>query len=310
MTEVFLRFLDVSVSACLLIGAVALLRLALRRSAPKWVFCLLWGVVALRLVLPFGLQSPFGLVPEKAANVSAAFAGAETDPAPAAEQTPLPPENANTPEHTAQTPEYVPPTPQTPEYIPQTPPTPQTPEYVPQTPQTPDTPAQPDPAPAQTVPAETAQPAEAAHGAEYYLSIVWAVGFAAMLVYAAVNYVLLRRRLTDSVKYQKGVRLSDKIRCPFVLGLFRPTVYLPFGLDGRTESFVLSHERAHISRGDHWFKFLWYCVLALHWFNPLVWVSFILVCRDIEYACDERVFAGMPHEDRKEYASALLELGV
>ncbi len=303
MTELFLRILNVSVAASFLIAAVALLRFVMRKNAPKWVFCLLWGVVALRLVLPFSIQSPFGLVPEKAANVSAAFAGAETDPAPAAEQTPLPPENANTPEHTAQTPEYVPSTPQTPEYVPQTPPNPQTP-------------ALPDPAPAQTPPAgpaqpaEAVQPAEAAHGAEYYLSIVWAAGIAAMLVYAMINYVLLRRRLTDSVKYQEGVRLSDKIRCPFVLGLFRPTVYLPFGLDGRTESFVLSHERAHISRGDHWFKLLWYCVLALHWYNPLVWVSFILVCRDIEYACDERVFAGMPEDERKAYASALLELGV
>ena len=304
MTNAFFAVLNASVAACWLIAAVLLLRFVLRKSAPKWVVCLLWGVAALRLVMPFSIQSPFGLVPQGAASVSETAFQANASPAvesgrasnsggtgaAAAPHTAAP----SAPYEAAD--QTVPAAPVNPE--------------APAAPSTPANPAVPAvPAADQTVPAAPAAAAPS-RGAGFYLAAAWIAGVAAMLAYALVNYLLLRRRMAASVPYMSGVRQSEKVRSPFVLGLFRPTVYLPFGLDPSTESHVLSHERAHIARGDHWLKFLWFAVISVHWFNPLVWLSFVLLCSDIEYACDERVLRDMPHNERQSYAGSLLALGV
>lgn len=297
MTAFFTALLDISLVSCWLIAAVVLLRLVFRKRAPKWVLCVLWGVVALRLVLPFSIQSPFGLVPERASAVSSAFAAAET------EQIESPSHNAYRPAEQIARPARQEDQPVAPARQPET----QLPVYAVTDPADPE---QTDPAAAPADPVgPVAEAAAAERGAAFYLAVVWAFGFAAMIIYALANYLHLRRRVADSVRCKPGVRQSDRVSTPFVLGLFRPKIYMPFGLDAKTEEYVLAHERSHISRGDHWFKFIWFAVLSLHWFNPLVWLAFVFVCDDIEYACDERVCRDMAEDDRRLYATALLGLG-
>ena len=117
---------------------------------------------------------------------------------------------------------------------------------------------------------------------------------------------MLYRRVAVFAPAGEGVRRCERIDMPFVLGVFRPRVYLPYGLDAESEKYIIAHERAHIRRFDHVTKIAAFAALALHWFNPAVWLAFVLFCRDIEYACDEKVVRTLSPEERKKYASALL----
>lgn len=153
-------------------------------------------------------------------------------------------------------------------------------------------------------------------------ALLWLLGVAALGLYAAVSYLRLARRVADGVPYipvdgggaplslprRVKVKRCGGITSPFIMGIITPCVYLPYGLDGRTEACVLSHELAHIRRGDHMIKPLAFVLIALHWFNPLVWVAWILYCRDTEAACDERAVADMTLGERKIYAAALVTL--
>lgn len=139
---------------------------------------------------------------------------------------------------------------------------------------------------------------------------IWAAGAAGMLGYGAVSYGMLRRRLATAVPLAEGIKQSEWAPSPFVLGLFRPTIYLPFRLAEEDVAFVVAHERCHIRRGDHWWKPLGFLLLSLHWFNPVLWLAYVLLCRDIEGACDERVIRSMGIEQRRAYASALLRCSV
>lgn len=140
-------------------------------------------------------------------------------------------------------------------------------------------------------------------------AILWLAGLAAMLLLGAVRYVRMRARLSDAAKLEKGAYVSDKITVPFILGLTRPRIYLPVGLEGKPLAFVLAHERTHLRRGDHWAKLLAYLLLALHWFNPLVWLAFFLMSRDMEMSCDERVLAAYGSEAR-DYSRTLLSFAL
>lgn len=141
------------------------------------------------------------------------------------------------------------------------------------------------------------------------LSVVWAVGVVAMLLYMAVSYLLLRKKVAPSIEQQKGVRLCDNIDSPFILGVVKPVIYIPSSLSGGELEAVLSHERAHLRRKDHIVKPLAFLVLSVYWFNPLCVLSYILLCRDIEFACDERVIKTLDGEKRCEYSQTLLDLG-
>ena len=137
------------------------------------------------------------------------------------------------------------------------------------------------------------------------LACVWIVGMSAMLIYALFSYLRLRRRVAASIE-QSGVWLCDDIDTPFILGVFRPRVYLPSALAEPQRSYVLAHERAHLARRDHWWKPLGFALLAVYWFNPALWLAYILFCRDVELACDERVYQTMGCAERVDYSQTLL----
>lgn len=139
-------------------------------------------------------------------------------------------------------------------------------------------------------------------------SVIWLAGAAVMLLWALVSWLRLRRRVAEAVRLEGNVYESERVASPFVLGLIRPRIYLPFGLDEGAREQVLTHERAHIARGDHVIKPIGWLILAVYWYNPLVWLAYALLCRDIELACDERVIRRLPVSGRADYSQALLDL--
>lgn len=144
--------------------------------------------------------------------------------------------------------------------------------------------------------------------AQDYLTFVWLLGIAVMLLYSFVSYWKLRHKLKVVVPYRKGIFIADDIDSPFVMGVFRPTIYLPGSLEPWERTFIVAHERHHIRRGDHIFKALGFLALTIHWFNPLVWAAFILASRDMEMSCDEAVIRKLGEDIRAEYSASLLNL--
>ena len=276
MSGVFLKILNASIAASWLILAVLLLR-PLLKKAPRRLLCLLWALAALRLVLPFSVKCPVSLVPSAATvKVSAEAPGkVELDTGISALDTAIAStaEKAEAPSGTAG----------------------EAPAAQPgEAPSTADTPTAASPAPRKL-------------GVMDILPIVWAVGAAGLAVYGLVSWALLRRRVRASVE-EGGVRFCDEVKSPFILGVFRPRIYVPSALGGKDLDIVLSHERAHIARGDHIWKPLGFIILCLHWFNPLVWAGYALFCRDVETACDERVIRDMEREERARYSETLMRL--
>ena len=254
MAAVFLKLLNLSISASWLVLAVLALRLVLRR-APKWVNVLLWGMVALRLMLPFSVESALSLIPS-AETVSPAVV--QFDPAPTITSGVNIIDNAVNPslsEHFA------------------------------------------------AVPTMSVNPL---YVWTYLAGWVWLIGLGAMLLYALVSYLRLRRRVSVSLCVRENIYLCDAISSPFILGVVKPRIYLPSGLDEVQRQNVLSHERAHLTRRDHWWKPLGFALLAVYWFNPVLWLAYTLLCRDIELACDERVIRTMDESAVKTYSTVLL----
>lgn len=142
------------------------------------------------------------------------------------------------------------------------------------------------------------------------LSLLWLAGAAALLLYAALSYLRLRRRVATAVRLRDNIYQSEQIPAPFVLGLARPRIYVPFGLSDRDLKYVLAHERAHIARRDHWWKLLGFLLLSVYWFQPLLWLAYVLLGRDLELACDERVIQSLDREHRADYTQALVRCSV
>ena len=263
MTDIFLRIVELSWQAGVLALAVMLARLALRR-APKWAVCLLWALVAVRLVLPFSLQSPVSLqaaqspvtavlyelpqTQEAAQKTDEVLSGGSAEPL-----MPLPPTEVVT--------------------------------------------AQPVPAPK---PAMTVS----------LLAAIWLTGVVMMLTYMLVSYLGIYRRVCTAVRLEDNVYRCGSWGTPFVLGLLRPRIYVPEGMDDAALPQVLAHERCHIRRGDHLVKPLAFLLLALHWFNPVLWAAYVLLGRDMENACDERVLRGVDGAGRAAYSRALVACAV
>lgn len=160
---------------------------------------------------------------------------------------------------------------------------------------------------------ETPLPSPAVDAAGSLLSAVsgvWLAGIAVMLTYALVSYLRLRRRVADAVPLSGGLYRSERVASPFILGIMRPRIYLPLSLGGQDLDCVLAHERAHLARRDHWWKPLGFVLLALYWFNPLLWLAYVLFCRDVELACDERVVKTLSASQRADYSQALLSCSV
>lgn len=141
-------------------------------------------------------------------------------------------------------------------------------------------------------------------------AFVWIIGVAAMLMYTAVSYILLQRKVATAIRLRSNIYQSENVDSPFVLGIINPKIYLPFDIDRQNVEHVITHEESHIRRKDHWWKPLGFVLLALHWFNPLMWIGYILLCRDIELACDEKVIKGMDNENRADYTQALVACSV
>ena len=257
LSEVFLKVVNMSISASWLVLAVLLLRLVLKK-APKWVSVLLWGFVAVRLICPFSIESMLSLIPSAETvspeimmdwtpEISTGIGSVDTVINPIITQT-----------------------------------------FAPN-------------------PATSANPLQILIPVA---GILWLTGIVAMLLYTAASYFLLRRRVATAVLLRNNIYQSENVDSPFVLGIIKPKIYLPFQMDGKNLEHVIAHEESHIRRKDHWWKPFGFVLLALHWFNPLMWLGYILLCRDIELACDEKVIKEMDNENRADYTQALVACSV
>ena len=143
-----------------------------------------------------------------------------------------------------------------------------------------------------------------------YLAGVWLVGIAALLIYTIISFLRLKGKIGTAVLLRDNIYQSEAVVSPFVLGVIKPKIYLPFNMNGQDMNHVIAHEQAHIRRKDHFLKPLGFLILTLHWFNPVVWFGYILLCRDIELACDEKVVKELSNEQRADYSEALLACSV
>ena len=137
-------------------------------------------------------------------------------------------------------------------------------------------------------------------------AVIWVIGMVILTVLLITGIVALRRRLCTAVIYEGNIWQSDMIGTPFVFGIFRPKIYVPFNMQGKDFSLIIAHEREHIRHGDHIWKLLFYVILIIHWYNPLMWVAYKKFSDDLEFACDERVIGKISEDERKAYAMTLL----
>ncbi len=257
MEAVFLKILNMSITAGWLTLAVLVVRL-LMKKAPKWITVLLWALVGIRLVCPISPESAFSLIPS-----------AETIPANIL-YTGIPEIHSGLSGLNALV-----------------------------NPILTDTLA-----PA----ADTGvNPVQTVTGVA---SVVWLVGVAGMLLYTAVSYRSIRKRVREAIPLRGNIRLCDHVDTPFILGVLRPRIFLPSAMEEQDLKFVIAHEKAHIKRHDHWWKPLGFLLLAVYWFNPILWIAYILFCRDIELACDEKVIRELGAENKRPYSNALIDCSV
>ena len=257
MADLFLSLLNISLTASWMALAVILVRFIFRK-APKWLYCLLWGLVGLRLVMPFSLQSVFSLVPSR-----------ETFP------------DGITVSQSPQIDSGF--------------------DFV-------------DNAINPIISDKLAPTVGASVNPIQIISeiaaIVWLCGVIAMLAYAAVSYARIYMKVRPSVLYRNNIFFCDDIDTPFILGILRPKIYVPSGISDVNLQFVIEHENAHLKRKDQLSKPLGFLLLSVYWFNPVLWLAYVLLCRDIEKACDERVINEMSDEARKGYSEALVACSV
>ena len=257
MSEFFLNIVNMSISASWIILAVLLLRL-LFKKAPKWIMVLLWGVVAVRLICPFTIESVISLIPS-AETISPEIMIDSTPEInfgiPILNNTINPVINENF----------------------------------------------------------ALDPATSTNSLQIFipiLSIIWVIGVVGMLLYSTISYFGVKRKISTAVLLHDNVFQSENVVSPFVLNLIRPKIYLPFDINEQNISYVIAHEQTHICRKDHLWKPFGFLLLAIHWFNPLMWLGYVFLCRDIELACDEKVIKEMNREQKADYSQALLTCSV
>ncbi len=261
MNGIFFKILNMALTASWLIIAVAVVRMLIKK-APRWISCLLWALVLLRLVLPFSFESRLSLVP------SVGTVGYETVTQSSGE---VPSEGA-------------------------------APFIVTVGGEQASAPAVSDPdAPEKNRNGDFLKALISA------APFVWVGGAALMLAYALFSYARLKRKVAASVPAGAGVMACDDIGSPFILGIIKPKIYVPSSMSGRPLELVTEHEKAHIKRLDHLWKPLGYLALTVYWLDPLCWLAYILFCRDIEAACDEKVVRDMDKEGVAEYSRTLLD---
>ena len=257
MNELFLKIINMSISASGLVLVVLILRFVLKK-APKWVNILLWGIVAIRLICPFSFESALSLIPSTETFPEKVISGPSFDV-----QTGITPVDNRINDYLGD------------RYF----------EGV-------------------TVPANNG------NNIMTILTIVWTIGILLLVAYTVISYWRLRRKVDTAVRYKDNIFQSENVKSPFVLGIIKPRIYLPFNMNGQDLEHVVAHEQAHIHRKDHWWKPFGFLLLTIHWFNPLVWLAYVLLCRDIELACDERVIKELGNEQRADYTQALVACSV
>lgn len=249
MESLLIKLINLSIYASILVAAVLLLRLVSRRS-PKWVICLIWALVGIRLVVPFSIQSSFSLLPQSEPVSSTALFKTVS---------------------MSQAQEGI-------------------------------------------VSSGAASVTEASRSGSssvfHILSYIWLFGVILMLLYGVISYIVLRKTLRTATLYDDGIRQSEKVDSPFVLGFLRPTIYIPYTLFGKDLEYVLSHEKTHIRRKDHLWKPAGFLLLSVYWFNPAIWLAYAALSKDIELACDESVIRSLDKDERKNYSRALLNLSI
>ena len=273
MQAVFLELIKLSLIGSLFAGAVMLVRLIFPKT-PRRIFCLLWGVVALRLICPLSIESSLSLVPDRIASgqiiasVGNEYIGdvdiirendAAYDSAVEAGRQPVYSEDGYyvvTEKDSLEIPKTV---------------------------------------------GETLYPV---------LSWIWAVGTVSMLIYTVVSFLVLRRKMAEATRLRDNIWQCERVDSPFVLGFIKPRIYLPYAITDSDMANVIAHEQAHIHRRDHWWKPIGFILLSLHWFNPVLWLAYVMLCRDIEAACDEKVIKHMEKDEMRAYSTALLNCSV
>lgn len=256
MSSLFMDIVNMSVSATYIAIVVIILRFALKK-APKRFSCLMWVLVAIRLVCPFSIESIFSLMPT---NRKIAV---------------------------------------------------ETPSFNMVTDNIPDTYGGSVSATNGGISSgDIIIPAQDQVNVAQILAIIWVIGVLVMLCYSFVSFFRMRNKVKTAVKIEDNIKLCDEIKTPFILGVFKPNIYIPFNSDMGDREYITKHEKTHIERGDHIWKPFGFLLLAFYWFNPVLWIAYILFCKDIELACDERVIMEMGVEKRKCYSNALVNCSV
>ena len=265
MSEIFLHVFNMSISASYIVLAILLLRLFMKK-APKWISVALWGVVGLRLICPFSIESILSLIPSAETVSPDIMTGNLSEPF------------------------YVD-------------------SYI----DTGFSGVNNTIAPIISGSSVTVAPEKEVNLLKLLIpifAILWLVGILAMLIYTLVSYLKLKKSIGTAVLYRENIYQSENVASPFILGIIKPRIYLPFSISEQSAEHVIAHEKAHLRRKDHLWKPLGFLLLAVYWFNPLMWLGYILLCRDIELACDEKVIKALDCDARADYSEALLRCGV
>ena len=258
MGEIFLKLLNMSITASWIILAVLGILLLFRRI-PKWITCLLWGVVAIRLIFPFSIESVFSLQPSAEPIRTSTMVEGELIP-----YVPSVDSNIGVVENTI------------------------------------------NPALAETFAYQETQSVAPLQIVTEIAGGLWLCGMVVLLILALVSMIKLRLCVREAVLYRENIYICDAVKSPFILGIIRPRIYLSSSLSEEEMAYIIAHESAHLKRKDHLWKPFGYLLLCIYWFNPLCWVAYIMLCKDIELACDEKVIRDMNFEDKKKYSRVLL----
>ena len=252
----FSNILNASIAASWMVLAVIILRYLLKK-APRWTHVALWGLVAVRMLLPFSIESAFSLIPSKETvpHEILVYEGTRLE------------ESA---------------------FL----------DVV------------SNPVFSGSVTVELGETVDRVQISLVKMTPIWIVGIAVLLLYTAISYWRLRRKVIEATILRENIYQSENVASPFVLGIIKPTIYLPYGMNEQDLGHVVAHEQAHIRRRDHWWKPLGFFLLTIHWFNPLMWLAYVLLCRDIELACDEKVIKELGDEQRADYTQALVVCSV
>lgn len=258
MGDIFLKLLNMSITASWLILAVLCIRL-LFRKIPKWITCLLWGVVAIRLIFPLSIESAFSLQLSAEPIRTSTMVEGELIP-----YVPSVDSNIGVVENTV------------------------------------------NPLLAEAFAYQETESVAPLQIATEIAGSVWLCGMVVLLIFALVSMIKLRLRVREAVRYKENIYICDAVKSPFILGIIKPRIYLSSALSEEEMDYIIAHERAHLKRKDHLWKPFGYLLLCIYWFNPLCWIAYIMLCKDIELACDEKVIKDMSFGDKKEYSRVLL----